>query len=194
MTSPAPDPAEPSTRLTGERIDPPSHGTVLQVLRGFVDFHRQTLLTKASGLSAEQLRTRHEPSAITLGGMLAHVAFVEDYWVQYVFLGHDPTEPFASAPWEEDEDWEWTWGARSEPDSVRALLVQTWERSDAAFDAVVADAADEAEALDTWSVRDRGDEGKVTLAYLLIHLVEEYARHNGHADLLREALDGTTGE
>jgi hypothetical protein len=92
------------------RIDPDTAGDEHTSLSQFLDFHRATLVVKASGLSSEQLAARAVPSsAITLGGMLKHLALVEDDWFQVKFLGRAELEPWASAPFDVDPDW-----ARSE--------------------------------------------------------------------------------
>jgi hypothetical protein len=90
------------------RIDPDTAGDEHTSLSQFLDFHRATLVVKASGLSSEQLAARAVPSsAITLGGMLKHLALVEDDWFQVKFLGRPELEPWASAPFDVDPDWDW---------------------------------------------------------------------------------------
>lgn len=175
-----------------DRTDPPARGSTLEVLRGFLDFHRRTLLLKAAGLAREDLSRTHPPSAVTLGGLLGHLAYVEDYWIDVVLLGGEPTEPFASAPWDQDDDWEWTLG-RTEPDQARDLLQEIWARTDARLDAWAAEPGD-VPPEHRLSRGSRGELGPLTLTWVLTHLIEEYCRHNGHADLLREAIDGSTGE
>lgn len=188
-----PDPLDLAIDLsTDDRVDPPPQGDVVQVLRGFLDFHRHTLLRKAAGLSADDLERPHPPSTITLGGLLGHLAFVEDFWIEDVLLGGQPAEPFASADWDADEDWEWTFG-RTQPAHAAAVLREVWARTDARLDAWVAEPGD-VPPEQRLSIGTRGDLGHLTLTWVLTHLVEEYARHNGHADLLREAIDGSTGE
>lgn len=170
--------------MDGPRTDPPVAAGEAATLTGFLDFLRDTVALKTDGLSAEQLAAVHPPSSMTLGGMLKHLAFVEDYWVQHVVLGRDPGAPWDAAPWDDDPDWDWHSAAADDGDRLREL----WRR------AVESSRADlPLDDLDSLSVLERHGE-RVSVRYVLVHLVEEYARHAGHADLLREALDGTTGE
>lgn len=168
---------------------PPIAGTEQEVLRGFLDFFRDVLRRKAAGLSAADLDRTLAPSSMTLGGMVKHLAFVEDFWVSYVMAGREPTEPWASAPWGDDEDWDWHSAADDDPADVLALHARTVATCDALLD----DLAAGPEGLDRLAVRERSY-GLVSLRWVLAHLVQEYARHAGHADLLREAVDGATGD
>jgi uncharacterized damage-inducible protein DinB len=171
-----------------ERTDPPQSGSELAILRGFLDFHRRTLLRKTDGLDADQLRRTLGPSAMTLGGMLKHLAYVEHLWFVLVLQDDPAHEPWASVDWAADRDWEWTSAASDTPDQLRALLAESVARSEAIVDALGDD-------LDRLSVRtDRHTGEPFSVRWVLVHLIEEYARHNGHADLLRESIDGATGE
>lgn len=169
---------------------PPVDGTESEVLRGFLAFFRVVLRRRAEGLSAADLDRTLAPSPMTLGGMLKHLAFVEDYWVSFVLAGREPTEPWASAPWDDDEDWDWHSAAHDAPADVLALH----ERTAAACDAILDDLAAGPEGLGRLAARETRRGGTVSLRWVLAHLVQEYARHAGHADLLREAIDGTTGD
>jgi uncharacterized damage-inducible protein DinB len=170
-----------------ERVDPALAGDERTTLTGFLDYHRDTLRMKVDGLTAEQLRATLPPSDMTLGGMLKHLAFVEHWWTSCVFLGQEYAEPWASVDWRSDADWDWHSAAEDGPEELRALF----DAAVAASDAVVA-AAD----LDQLSVRESRREAgeRFSLRWILVHLIEEYARHNGHADLIRESIDGVTGE
>lgn len=147
-----------------------------QALEAFITWHRQTLLWKLSGLTGEQLATRSVPSsAMTLLGVVRHLAEVERHWWRNRVAGEDVRSLY-------DDDAEWT-----ELDPDRAAddyqqLLEEWSAVDA-----VAARYDLDDTFDrrgeTWSIRT-----------LYLHLIEEWARHNGHADLLREAMDGATGE
>jgi uncharacterized damage-inducible protein DinB len=170
------------------RTDPPQSAGELATLRGFLDFHRQTVLLKTDGLDAEQLNRTLAPSTMTLGGLLKHLAYVEHNWFHEVLLGRPTAEPWASVDWAADVDWDWHSAADDTPDELRALLLDTVARSDAIVDEVGGD-------LDRLSVRAGRSTGEpFSLRWVLVHMVEEYARHNGHADLLRESIDGVTGE
>jgi uncharacterized damage-inducible protein DinB len=171
------------------RIDPDLHGDELTLLSQFLDFHRATLVQKVADLSAEQLRSRAVPSSeITLAGMLKHLALVEDDWFQTSLFGRNDIEPWASAPFDDDRDGDWHSALEDPPEYLLGLYDDACARSRAA----VAEAGSD---LDRVSVEaDRSTGGHFSLRWILIHMVEETARHNGHVDLLREAIDGSTGE
>jgi uncharacterized damage-inducible protein DinB len=173
------------------RVEPPLRADEAATLRAFLDHHRDTLRWKTGGLTAAQLRTPLPPSTLTLGGLLKHLAYVEDHWTSVVLRGAARRPPFDTAPWDDDPDWEWHSAADDEPTTLRALLDDAVAASDRALDAALAGP----DGLDTLSAReDRHGGGRFSVRWILVHLVEEYARHNGHADLLREALDGLVGE
>ena len=168
------------------RIDPGVAAGERATLDQFLDYHRATLLDKTEGLTAEQLRHRLPTSELTLGGLLKHLALVEDDWIQVDFLGRPPVEPWAGAPWDDDRDWEFHSAADDEPGALRELYRAACTRSRLGV---------EGHALDELSAgRSRHTGEQWSLRWILTHLIEETARHNGHADLLREAVDGQTGE
>ena len=172
------------------RPEPPLAADEADTLLGFLDFQRATLEWKTRNLTVEQFRRRLEhPSAMTLAGIMKHLALVEDHWFTTVAAA----EPYP-AIWEaldKDPDWDWASALEDSADDLRA----TWEASVArsrdvasrllAEDRIAALAATHS----AW-----GDQGQFSLRGILTHMGEEYARHNGHADLLREAIDGQTGE
>ena len=96
----------------------------------FLDYHRDTLRIKTDGLDAAQLDQRLEPSTMTLGGMLKHLAYVEDWWFNQVFAGNPDPEPWASVDWKADDDWDWHSAAEDTPEELRALLDETIAISD----------------------------------------------------------------
>jgi uncharacterized damage-inducible protein DinB len=153
-------------------------------VQGFLDLHREVLRRKCRGLSAEQLDTTLPPSSMTLGGLLKHLAYVESWWATGVFLGEDPGEPWASVDWAADGDWDWHSAADDAPEQLWAL----YEAEVAAADRIYDPAALE----DLAGRADRRTGEHPSLRWILLHLVEEYARHNGHADLIRESIDGVT--
>ena len=168
-----------------ERVEPPHAADERGTLEAFLDHQRATMLMKTEGLDREQLARRLPPSQLTLAGLLKHLALVEDDWVQVRFCGRPEPEPWARAPWEQDRDWEFHSAVDDDPDALRALYRDACARSGSAPAGV---------ALDALSVgRDRGGR-PWSLRWVLTHLLEETARHNGHADLLREAIDGAVGE
>ncbi len=170
------------------RVDPPLHAGERESLTAFLDFQRGTMLRKVAGLSKEQLgRVGVPPSGLTLAGLLKHLALVEDSWFQEVFLGRPMPEPWTGVAWEDDDDWDFHSAPRDEP----AELVEWYSAAVRRSRDVVAGA----ESLDQLSVEPIQREGRpFSLRWIVLHLVEQTARHAGHADLLREALDGQTGE
>ncbi len=171
------------------RPEPPLTSGEIETLLGFLEFHRATLAWKTRDLADEDLRRPLPPSAMTLGGLLKHLAFVEDYWFGAVVSGEGPSAPFDTADWRTDPDWDWTSAAADAGPELRGLWTAAVERS---RDVVTAQVAEHgAGALD--AAHTLGPD-RVSLRWVLVHMVEEYARHNGHADLLREAVDGLTGE
>jgi uncharacterized damage-inducible protein DinB len=168
------------------RVDPPETGTELEQLTAYLDYQRATMLVKAEGLSREQLAQTHPPSTLTIGGLLNHLALVEDSWFRVRFAGLPDDELWAGHDWDADPDYELRTAAEVEPDELRRRYEQACARSRE----VVAAARD----LDQLSVQPRGNGARFQLRWVLLHLIEETARHAGHADLLREAIDGTVGE
>ncbi|WP_418276738.1 DUF664 domain-containing protein [Isoptericola jiangsuensis] len=173
------------------RVEPPLRGDEITTLRAFLDYHRDTLRRKTSGLDSTQLSTRLAPSSMTLGGLLKHLAYVESNWFTEVLDGADPLPPFDDADWSADRDWEWSSASADTADELRHLFDAAVAASDARVDAALA----AGDGLDRLGVREsRHGDGLFSLRWILVHMIEEYARHNGHADLLREAVDGAVGE
>jgi uncharacterized damage-inducible protein DinB len=168
------------------RIDPPETGTEFDQLTSYLDFQRETMLLKAEGLSGEQLAQTHPPSTLTIGGLLNHLALVEDSWFPMRFAGLPESELWVGIDWDADPDYEFRTAAEMEPDELR----RRYEAACARSREIVAAARD----LDQLSVEPRGNGAKFQLRWVLLHLIEETARHAGHADLLREAVDGTVGD
>jgi len=173
-----------------DRTDPPLAADEAATLRGFLDYHRDTLRWKAADLDHTQLNQALAPSTLTLAGLLKHLALVESHWLSYVLFDRDLMPPFDTADWDADADWEFTTAADDTPEQLRALFDDSTKRSDA-----LVDEAMDKDGLDTLSARPHRRTGEhFSLRRILVHLVEEYARHNGHADLIRESIDGATGE
>jgi uncharacterized damage-inducible protein DinB len=173
-----------------ERVDPPLRASEAETLLAFLDYHRATFRAKVAGVDAAGLAATVGPSTMTLGGMMKHLTLVETSWISRVLLGGELGEPWASVDWDGDPDWEWRTGSTEPADELFA-----------AYDAAVALASRQVtdvlaqDGLDAVSVRPSRTEGTpFSLRWILLHLLEEYARHNGHADLLRESVDGTVGE
>jgi len=169
-----------------ERTDPDITGDELTLLSQFLDYHRATLVQKFSGLDRRQLGTRLGPSALTLAGLVKHMALVEDSWFGKVLLGREEAEPWAGVDWDVDPDWEFRTAVDDEPADLLALYADACARSRAA----VAEVGD----LDHLAAKPSRSGELFNLRWIMLHMIEETARHNGHADLLRENIDGATGE
>src|SRR5215211_1844914 len=131
------------------RTDPPETGTELDQLASYLDFQREALLLKASGLDQEQLAQTHPPSTLTLGGLLNHLALVEDSWFRVRFAGLPADELWAGVDWDADPDYEFRTAAEVGPEELR----RRYERACARSREVVAAAA----SLDQLSVLPRGN-------------------------------------
>ena len=169
--------------------EPPLAGTDETQLLGALERLRTVFRWKADGLDAAGLAQRVGVSTLTLGGLLKHLALVEDDYVTVSYDGSPMGGPWPEVDWDADPDWEF----RSAADDSPAVLYAWWdeavERSRARLAAALALEA----GLDQKVAANAGGE-HASLRRLLTDLVEEYGRHTGHADLLREAVDGRTGE
>ncbi len=171
------------------RPEPPREGGEVATLLGFLDYQRATLEWKCSGLSDEQLRVALPSSPMTLGGLLKHLACVEDSWFTEVVAGKPAVEPWASVDFEADPEWSWHSAASDSGDYLRALWAEAVHRSRAVVRAQLSrGGAALGQTHADWQLPH-----PVSLRWVLVHMIEEYARHNGHADLLRESIDGQTG-
>lgn len=169
--------------------EPPLAGTEAEHLLAALDRQRTTFRWKADGLDATGLAFRIPSSELSLGGLLVHLAAVEATNVFWKMYGESPGEPWASADWEGDPGWEFRAAVGRSP----AELYATWDA------AVARSRARLDEALATgWLDQDAHvsmpDGRHASVRRVLCDLIEEYGRHVGHADLLREAVDGRTGE
>jgi uncharacterized damage-inducible protein DinB len=171
------------------RPEPPIDGDELATLVGFLDYQRATLAWKCSRLDAADLDAHVGASSMTLGGLLKHMAYVEDHWFSIALRGNDPHPPWDTVDWEADRDWEWNTAANDTPDELRALWQEAVARSGDHLDAALATGDLAQPARRKWPSGEAP-----SLRWILVHMIEEYARHNGHADLLRESVDGETGE
>jgi uncharacterized damage-inducible protein DinB len=121
--------------------------------------------------------------------MLKHLAYVESDWFSRALYGRDRQPPWDAVDWKADPDWEWHSAAGDSPEQLQGL----WQEAVSSSRSLVADALTRG-GLDQPAVRTWPDGRAPSLRWILIHMIEEYARHNGHADLLRESVDGITGE
>lgn len=168
------------------RPEPPLSDGEVSTLLGFLDYQRGTMEWKCRGLTDEQLRAGLPSTAMTLGGMLMHLARVEDYWFAEVVVEGGKIDPWASMAWAA----EWQSAGQRTGDELRRLWADRVAASRQVVDVRLA--AGESALAATHPAWD--GQGRPSLRWVLVHMIEEYARHNGHADLLREALDGQTGE
>ncbi len=172
--------------MTDPRTRPRMQANEVETLIDFLDFHRDTLRMKTEGLNAEQLNTSLAPSTLTLGGMLKHLAYVEDWWFSQAFRDNPPGALWADVDWEADEDWDWHSAADDSPEQLRAYFDEAVAASDEILKAALPD------GLDQLAKRAGRGGHHPSLRWILVHMVEEYARHCGHADLIRESVDGAT--
>ncbi len=168
------------------RTEPDPSGTELEQLTQYLDYQRATMLLKSEGLDTAQLGRALPPSSLTIAGLLFHLALVEESWLEVRFLGLPVREPWIGIDWDSDPEWEFRTALKLHADAVR----QRYDDACARSRLVVAAATD----LDQMSVTPFPDGRHFSLRWVLLHLIEETARHAGHADLLREAIDGTVGE
>jgi len=177
---PADVPDPPVFSLTGqERQARPASGPEKELLEAFLDFQRDTLLWKVAGLTDAQLTQEKTPSGMTLLGLVKHMAYVERNWFQIRFMGRP-----LSVPWRSGDP-----GAdfRIEPHETGAGIIAFYRAEIAESKGIVA-AAPSTETMALSPERPH------SLRRILVHMIEETARHNGHADILRELTDGQTGE
>jgi uncharacterized damage-inducible protein DinB len=169
--------ADGAHRFTGPTTGE-ERGMLVDVLRA----QRATLRLKCAGLGPELARRSVEPSTLSLLGLVRHLADVERRWFRRVLAGRDAPALFSS-PADPDGDFD---GATGDPWTVGAAW-EAWRAEVAFAERLVAEAPDlDVEGEDSWR-------GRVSLRWVLLHMIEEYARHNGHADLLRERIDGAIG-
>ena len=175
----------------GSRVDPPLHGDEVATLRAFLDYHRDTLRWKCSGLTQEQLAVQLPPSDLTLGGIMKHVALVESYWFEVTYAGGVYLPPYDPVPWAEDDyDYEFRTAKDDTPQQLFDLFDEAVRRADAVTDEALTKGG-----LEQPSARvGRRTGSTFSLRWILVHMIEEYARHNGHADLIRQSIDGQLGE
>jgi len=171
------------------RPEPPLAGDEIATLVGFLDYQRATLKWKCVGADAAGLRAKVAASSMTLGGLLKHMAYVENHWFSRWLHGQDRLPPWDTVDWESDPDWDWHSAGEDTPEQLDAL----WQSTVALSRVLTAEALADG-GLDRLADRTWPDGRAPSLRWILVHMIEEYARHNGHADLLREALDGQTGE
>jgi uncharacterized damage-inducible protein DinB len=164
-----------------DRIDPPLLGGERETLRAYLDYHRATLAMKCQGLSDEELRQRSmPPSTLTLLGLVRHLAEVERTWFRRVINAED-----IPLRWSAEGDFQAAYDASA---STRAEAFGAWQEEVEHARRIERAAG----SLDVTGYQARWGE-KVSLRLVMLHMIHEYARHNGHADFLREGIDGEVG-
>ncbi|WP_454315840.1 DinB family protein [Streptomyces phaeoluteigriseus] len=170
--------------MTTQRTEPAQNADERTMLEGWLDYHRETLAWKCEGLTDAQLRTAAvPPSELSLMGLVRHMAEVERGWFRQVLVGDESGPIYYD---EEDRDGEFhlteddTW---QEAHATWRAEIETARRNAAGFGL---------DDLSRGKSRHSGD--PFSLRWIYTHMIEEYARHNGHADLLRECVDGVTGD
>jgi uncharacterized damage-inducible protein DinB len=171
------------------RPEPPLLSDETETLVGFLEYQRATFAWKCSGLDTAGLKVTVGASTMTLGGMLKHLAYYEDHWFSYRMRGNDRQPQWNDDNWDTDPDWEWNSAAEDSPEALHTLWQNAVSRSRDLLSETLA-------AGDLGQPARRGwpDGRTPSVRWIVLHMIEEYARHNGHADLIRESIDGLTGE
>jgi Protein of unknown function (DUF664) len=179
VTKPTPF-LDPHGRYVARHVDPSDAGDQLPTLLGFLERQRATLAWKCAGLDDAGLRASHPPSSMTLGGVLKHLARFEDDMSTEWLRGEPQLAPWNAVDWAADPAWDW----RTAREDTAVDLYARWQQ-----------AVDRCRALVAAAIASDGERPAEapSLSYILVNMIEEYARHNGHADLLREAIDGLVG-
>ena len=167
---------------------PPPAGDEIDTLVGGLERNRRTFAWKCSGLDTEAMRRTVGASTMTLGGLVKHLALVEDEYFTRQLTGASMTSPFDAVDFDADPDWEWRTAADDSPEELFALWESCVARSRAHVATAYAGGPDARSAV-AWM-----DGEPPSLRRLMVDLIEEYARHTGHADLIRESIDGLVGE
>ena len=154
------------------------------MLTAFLDFYRAALLDRAHGLDHIQLNTALSTSTLTLSRLLGHMALVEAEWFRVRFDGDEHVAPFVDLDWSSDPDAEMSLAQTWTPEELAAVY------NDAIVDSRARVAA--TASLDAVSSAANNWGEKWSMRWILVHMIEEYARHCGHADLIRESIDGDT--
>lgn len=175
-----------NTLRTPTPNDPYVGAGEIRMLSEYLDYFRAVFRRKSEGLSSLALRQSLPPSTMHLAGMLKHLAFVEDYWFSYRFKGAEPVAPWNTAPWDDDPDWDWN-------SAIADRDAEIFELYDAAVETSRA-IQQEVDSMDTVVFRPISGQETMNFRWVMLHMIEEYARHCGHADLLRESIDGQTGD
>lgn len=169
--------------------EPPIAGDEAAMLLGYLERQRATFAWKSAGLDAAGLRATLGHSPMTLGGMLKHLARFEDDMSAEWIAGQGQIPPWNAVDWDNDHDWDWRTASENSPEE----LYVRWRDAVARARALIAEALAES-GLEHPATGVTNEHGlSPSLRYVLLNMIEEYARHNGHADLIRESIDGLIG-
>lgn len=171
------------------RPEPPIAGDEAALLLGYLERQRATFAWKCGGLDAAALRATLPPSTLTLGGMLNHLARFEDDMAHEWLLGRGQLPPWNGVAWDADHAWDWRTAADDPPQRLYARWRDAVARSRAVFAEAIAEGGLDQPARGIADAQGHAP----SLRYIVLNMIEEYARHNGHADLIRESIDGLTG-
>ncbi len=177
------------TSLNTQIEEPSITPDEVEMLLFALERSRAQFAWKVGGLDAEALNRAHPPSAMTLGGLIKHLAGVEERKMALAITGQRPAPPWDTMDPGDDPDFEWRTSADDSPDELYSMWRTAVERSRIATAGAIADGG-----LDRPTAISFGDWGRPNLRRMLVDLHDEYARHVGHADLFREAIDGLVGE
>ena len=171
------------------QIFPAEARTEAESLLSVLERNRRTFAWKTEGLDEAGLRATTAASTMTLGGLVKHVALVEADWLAVKLAGRDYGAPWKDVDFDADPDWDWRTGAQDASEEVYAVWRDAVERSRTLVSEVIEERGLDGPASFTWP------NGRTpTVRTMLLDMIEEYARHTGHADILREAVDGRVGE
>ncbi len=176
------------TEATQRPKPPAAHGEAAAVLP-VLERNRRTFAWKTADLGEKGLRETTAASAMTLGGLVKHLALVEADWLAVKLAGQGYGAPWDAVDFDADPDWDWRTGATDAPEDVYTVWRDAVERSRDLVAGVIAERGLDGPASFSWP-----DGRTPTVRDMLLDMIEEYARHTGHADILREAVDGRVGE
>lgn len=169
--------------------EPPVAGNELDTLLGELERVRGYIAWKCGGLDSAGMRATLGASTMTLGGLLKHLSVCEDHTFSTKLYGRAPHPPWNTVDWDADPDWEWHSAAADSPEQLMSLWQDTVSRSRELVAKALAD-----DGLDHVAASASPDGRTPSLRRMLVDMIEEYARHVGHADLIRESVDGLVGE
>lgn len=167
-------------------VEPTEAPNERQGLEEFLDYYREVMRRKVIGLDSAALNKTVAASSLTLGGIIKHLSLVEEQWFVEDILGQELSEPWASIDWQADRDWDFESASADTPDYLLTLHAEACEQSRQILAGI--------DDLDTLVAREPSSGDRFNVRWVLIHMIEEYARHVGHADLIRESIDGATGD